>query len=404
MLAPHRFPLVDAATFHRDTLPARLAAGNGCLAATAARAVGARRPLAVTIEGGPSFSYVPTDTSVEVREGVAPDAAEVTMSADHWSDWCQELHTAFGLLYGGFARGALDHLVAWEPVVRAMYAGKPVYDPSQIDLTGLELGRAFSLADDPAAIHDHFARAGFVHVRGVFDAAEIGSIGAEVERLRADARQGDDRSWWTLGPDGAPAVCRLTFVDERAPSLGALFRDDRLRTLVDAARGTVEMVPIPDRNDGPSVVIKNPGAHEGLTDLPWHVDCGLGGHPILCPAINLGIQLDAARADNGQLHFLAGSHRTTAFHLTPDVLADRAYPTVAITTEPGDVTLHLGDTLHWAPAPRAAGGPGRRALYLSWGNPLQFDVLEPRTGYNDLVLRSGQGNRVRTVDEQLTAR
>jgi ectoine hydroxylase-related dioxygenase (phytanoyl-CoA dioxygenase family) len=182
----------------------------------------------------------------------------------------------------------------------------------------------------------------------------------------------------------------------------ALFADDRLRALVDAARGTTEMAPITDRNDSPSVVIKNPGAHEGLTDLPWHVDCGLGGHPILCPAINLGIQLDAARADNGQLHFLAGSHRTTAFHLTPDVLADDAYPTVAITTRPGDVTLHLGDTLHWAPAPRAAIGPGRRALYLSWGNPVQFDVLEPRTGYNDLVLRSGQGNRVRTVDEQLT--
>ena len=43
-------------------------------------------------------------------------------------------------------------------------------------------------------------------------------------------------------------------------------------------------------------MITNPGATEGLSDLPWHVDCGLGGHPVLCPTVNLGIQLDAANA------------------------------------------------------------------------------------------------------------
>jgi hypothetical protein len=34
----------------------------------------------------------------------------------------------------------------------------------------------------------------------------------------------------------------------------------------------------------------------GLSDLPWHRDCGLGGHPVTCPTLNVGIQLDAATA------------------------------------------------------------------------------------------------------------
>ena len=403
MLAPHRFPLVDVVSFHEHDLPLRLTAGHGATAAAAARAVGVRRPLAVTIDDAAAYTYVPTPTTVEVLPGVLDGAAEVAMSAEHWSDWSHELHTAFGLLYGGFATGALDHLIAWEPVVRAMYAGRPVYDPDEIDLAGLDIARVFTLDDDPAEIHDHFTRVGFVHVRGVFTATEIAEQSAEVERLRAQAHQGDDRSWWTLDANGAPQVCRLTFVHERAPSLGALHADPRLVRLIDAARGATALAAIPDRNDGPSVVLKNPGAKDGLTDLPWHVDCGLGGHPILCPAINLGIQLDAATAATGQLHFLAGSHRTTSFHLTPAVLADDRYPTVAVTTAPGDVTLHVGGTLHWAPAPTATTGPGRRALYLSWANPDQFDVLAPNTGYNDLVLHSDQGNRVRSVDEQLAA-
>ena len=161
------------------------------------------------------------------------------------------------------------------------------------------------------------------------------------------------------------------------------------------------LVPIDEHNDGISIVIKHPGAGEGLTDLPWHIDCGLGGHPIMCPSVLLGVQLDEATATTGQLHFLAGSHGTTATHLGPEVLGRPEYPTVAVTTAPGDVTVHLGDTLHLAPPPSGTSGPGRRAVYAVWGNPLQVELLPPRTGYNDLVLRSGQGNRVRTVDEQL---
>ena len=37
----------------------------------------------------------------------------------------------------------------------------------------------------------------------------------------------------------------------------------------------------------------------------------MGGHPIMCPAINIGIQLDAATLESGCLRFVPGSHRSS---------------------------------------------------------------------------------------------
>jgi ectoine hydroxylase-related dioxygenase (phytanoyl-CoA dioxygenase family) len=104
-------------------------------------------------------------------------------------------------------------------------------------------------------------------------------------------------------------------------------------------------------------VIKNPDVVEGLSDLPWHRDCGLGGHPITCPTINIGLQLDAATAETGRLHVVPGTWRFSCHRRD----LDRA-PAVAIDTEPGDCTVHFGDVMHAAPPPTGA-GPGRRAIY-----------------------------------------
>ncbi len=60
------------------------------------------------------------------------------------------------------------------------------------------------------------------------------------------------------------------------------------------------------------------------------------------------------------------------------------------------MTIHYTDTLHASPAP-TGDGPGRRALYLSWNNPLLSEFIPPGQGFNDVVLRSGEGNRVRSV-------
>ena len=110
-----------------------------------------------------------------------------------------------------------------------------------------------------------------------------------------------------------------------------------------------------DRLDGPMVFIKNSNVVKGNGDLGWHVDDGIGGHPVMCPLIQAGIQLDHANAANGQLLVLAGSHRYTKHWIAWGQEGD--LPAVALETEPGDLTLHYGDTMHTTPPPTAPTTP-----------------------------------------------
>ena len=72
---------------------------------------------------------------------------------------------------------------------------------------------------------------------------------------------------------------------------------------------------------------------------------------------------------------------------------------VAIDTEPGDVTVHLGHLLHAAPSP-TGDGPGRRALYASYVRPATIEYLGPMHGYNDVLFE--RDGRVHSVDEVRT--
>jgi ectoine hydroxylase-related dioxygenase (phytanoyl-CoA dioxygenase family) len=163
-----------------------------------------------------------------------------------------------------------------------------------------------------------------------------------------------------------------------------------------AALGGDDLRDAYDRLDGNSVVIKVPGSEGGLADLPWHRDCGMGGHPVKCPMLNVGIQLDAATEDAGQLEMIPGSHRGTS--RLPSAAEAERHQVVALNTEPGDVTVHFGHTLHAAPPPKDPRTAGRRALYLSFVPPLTFEMVGPRQGYND-VLFTRSGGRVQHADD-----
>lgn len=382
---------IDVDGFHREDLPARLAAGNNELVAPVVHGL---RPMTFDVDGA-VWTYVPTSAGLDIVPGEVDGAARVSMPVNRFAAFVAEFHTAMGLLYGGFASGDVGELTQWEPVVRAAYHGRPPYDPGAVDLRGLDLLRVFELDDPLEDMAQHMRVLGYLHVRAVFADDEISRLRDEVERLMGLARMGDDRSWWAGSASGDDVLCRVTYAHDRSELISGVHGDPRLMRIVDSFGRDV--VSQPDRHDGHSIVIKNPDITSGLSDLPWHVDCGLGGHPILCPGFNVGIQIDAATAETGQLHVLPGSHTTTAWHLSPKVLATDAYPTVALTTEPGDVTFHATDLLHAAPPPSGAGG--RRALYVSYSNPAALDVIAPGEGYNDVVLSSGEGNRVRNLAE-----
>ena len=124
--------------------------------------------------------------------------------------------------------------------------------------------------------------------------ALVSDVAVAVDRARPD----DRKSWWTT-VDGREVCNRVNYLNETSARIAALGADPRFLAI--AALGGPELRDAHDRFDGNGVVIKVPGSSGGLADLPWHRDCGMGGHPVKCPMLNVGIQLDAATAASGQL-------------------------------------------------------------------------------------------------------
>jgi len=397
-VAHDRFGPIDFDQFHREDLPDRMAERSCVLTATDRRSL---RPIAFRLPDGRSYTYTPDDDGITIAPGDDDAHTVVVLTHDDWASFAWELRSCFALFYADrlkLPRGSFGHLARWEPVLRVAFDGQAIYDlddpPPVVDDSGrpVDLHRTFSLDDPDSEIADFLRRTGFVHLRGVVDTDELDALRADVCAAVERARPDDRKSWWTT-VDGVDTCNRVNYINDQSPLIAGLGADERFRRI--GALGGPDLRDAPDRLDGNGVVIKVPGATSGLADLPWHRDCGMGGHPVKCPMLNIGIQLDPATAGAGQLLVLAGSHQGTSRLPGPD--QTDGLPVVALTTEPGDVTVHFGHTLHAAPPPTDRTAAGRRALYLSYVPPLTFEMVGPGQGYNDVLFTRDAGH-VQHVD------
>ncbi|MGP0032437.1 MAG: phytanoyl-CoA dioxygenase family protein [Acidimicrobiales bacterium] len=394
-----RFGPIDFDLFHREQLPALLRTRGPVFSDDDAAVV---RPLAFQLTDGRGYTYLPSPPTFSVEAGTGSAQTVVELSADQWCSFVWELQSCFALLYAdrlAVTRGSFGQLARWEPSLRVAFSGQALYDlddPTPVrDAMGRELDctRRFTLDDSDDEITDFLRRAGFVHLEGVMGVDEVEALRADVAAAVAAARPDDRRSWWTI-VDGVEVCHRVNYLNDGSARIGDLGSDARFLRI--ASLGGPDLRDARDRLDGNGVVIKVPGATGGLADLPWHRDCGMGGHPVKCPMINVGIQLDRATAASGQLLVIPGSHQGTS--RLPSAHEAAGLPVAALTTEPGDVTVHFGHTLHSAPPPNDLRAPGRRALYLSFVPPLTFEMVGPGQGYND-VLFTRDGGRVKHVDQ-----
>jgi ectoine hydroxylase-related dioxygenase (phytanoyl-CoA dioxygenase family) len=394
-----RFGPIDFDEFHRDELPVLLRERGRVFTDADMNVV---RPLAFKLSDGRAYTYLPHGHTFSVEAGVEGAATVVELAPDEWCAFVWELRSCFAMLYADritVTRGSFGQLVRWEPPLRVAFDGQAMYDidapPTVRDDRGrpLDLTRTFDLADPEEEIADFLRRAGFVHLRQVLDADEVQSLRADVADAVDAARPDDRRSWWTT-VEGRDVCNRVNYLNDRSEHIAGLGSDPRFTRI--AALGGAELRDARDRLDGNSVVIKVPGASDGLVDLPWHRDCGMGGHPVKCPMLNVGIQLDPASASSGQLLMVAGSHQGTS--RLPGPQEAPHLPAVPLSTEPGDVTVHFGHTLHAAPPPTDHGASGRRALYLTFVPPITFEMVGPGEGYNDVLFARDEG-RVRHVDQ-----
>ena len=386
---------VDFEEFHSQELPMRLESGNGALAATTMKP---GRTFAWKLTNGQAYTYKITPNTLEIEPGYENANVTVEISPEDWSIYAQELKSCFGMLYTDSIKmisGDFNHFSAWEPTLLAAYFGRPIYNgaPPLLDLDRqpLDLHQTFTLQDSLQQASHFLKTAGFLHFKNVFSPQELEVFKADIEKALQKANSEDGRSWWAEKEDGSSVCCRLTYMNEKSAAISALQDDPRLLKIGALAGGG--LIPCPERLDGYSVVIKHGNIKTGLSDLPWHRDCGMGGHPLLCPGLNVGIQLDPANKENGQLHFLAGSHH----HSNQGLDVEPDWPAIPVNTEPGDVTAHFGHTLHVAPPPQVQ-NMGRKALYVGFSQPILNDYVPLGQGYND-VLFSHKAGQIRSPEE-----
>lgn len=338
---------------------------------TTARKLGLA-PLTLDVEGE-TFTLWPQDHGLELRTSGA-DELVVAMDQRGLSDLVEDAASTFGLEMTGRAevrRGTVDAFVDWEPVLRFLLDGRPVYEPGTVDLRDrrgdpLDLDQSFSLDDDPLEIGHFLAAAGYLHLENVFSEAEMSAVSEELDSAIASARRDDGASWWAQTADGESYPSRILGFNQKSQALRSLLCSERMATI---GTFTEDRFVQRDPNLGDSAegLLKKVGVVEGISDVSWHKDCAMGGHSRRCCGLTVGLSVTGAGPENGELGVVAGSHRA---NVMPLGISNVDLPRVPLPTRTGDVTVHCSCTLHMSRPPISA---ERRVVYTG------FD-LAPRTG------------------------
>jgi hypothetical protein len=379
--------VIDPQDFFDRELP-QLIATRAELAEPGTREL-APRSLSVEIADA-CWTLALGDDGISVARGRAADAARVRLSAGDLADIVNDLATPMTFFTAGrldMANGRLEDFLDWWVVLRSLIDGRAVHTRgaiSFVDGTGapLDLERVFAPDDDPEAVADFLTEAGYLHIAGVFDTAEMDAVSAEMDAAAARYSRGDDRSWWAHTREGHDRLVRMQYFHEESPTLAALLTDERLQRWT-RITGDGHELGKPGANPNiAEALIKPVDVVDGISDVPWHNDCSLGSHSYRCCSMTVGISVTGADADSGQLKVVAGSHR--ALIQPAFVRTGLDLPIVAVPTSTGDITIHLSCTLHMSQPPVTR---ERRVVYTD------FSLIAP--GDDD----PGEA-RIRAVREQ----
>lgn len=327
-----------------------------------------------------------------LRSGTDTAGVVAVMEADALSDLVQDLVSTMGLAMTErvkITEGSINDWNRWEPVLRALFDGRKVHEAGDVDFVDLEggdldLGRTFTCDDDREEMAHFLEQTGFLHLRRVFDEAEMVALGTDVDEWISRAQPGDGESWWAADEHGRQQAVRVLFFHEKSAVLRSLMGDGRLHTVAGLTgdghvhSGTAEGL------------VKPLGIVRGLSDLPWHKDCGQGRHSYACNGLTCGISVTGADHDSGALGVVPGSHRANTMATGRDPLLDLR-PRM-LETSAGDVTVHCSDTLHRAHPP--VDRP-RKVVYTGFGLP---PLAGERSGARDL--RDARAARAALSDVQ----
>jgi hypothetical protein len=347
-------------------------------------------PLGFDVDGR-GITLTTRASKLGLVSGTDQAGVVVALAAGALSDLLQDRQSTMGLAMTSQVKitaGDMGDWIGWEPVLRALLDGRKVHeagDVTFVDLDGgtLDLGRVFNAGDDPLPMAHFLEQTGFLHLRGIFDQTEMAALGADVDEWLAHATPDDGESWWATDGDGVDHAVRVLFFYDKSAVLRSLLDNEHYRMIGDlTGDGHVH-------TGGGEGLTKPLGIVRGLSDLPWHKDCGQGGHSYTCSGLTTGISVTEADRTSGALGVIPGSHRANTMVTARDRRLD--LQPIMIETRIGDVTVHCSDTLHRAHPP--VDRP-RKVVYSSFALPL-------RSGDAISIDPRGREKRAQLSDVQL---
>ena len=391
-------PSVDLGTFVDEQLEGLLDS-RGAEAGRAAVRLGLL-PLSFDVEGE-QFTFAGDDGALDLSRR-QDGALVVALDRIAFSELVNDSVSTFGLAMSGRADirlGSVDAFVEWEPVLRFLLDGRAVYEPGTIGFydrhgSPLELSRSFTLDSDPDEMGHFLAQAGFLHVEGVFNEAEMAAVSRDLDDAIAVADRDDGASWWAQTGAGEWYPARILGFNQKSPALRALLHSERFATI-----GTLTddqyLQRDPDVGDSAEGLLKKVQVVEGISDVSWHKDCAMGGHSRHCCGLTVGISVTGAGRENGELGVVPGSHRA---NIAPLGVEGLDLPRVPLPTRTGDVTVHCSCTLHMSRPPVSA---ERRVVYTGFGlAPRPGDQVVGRTPEEIRGERARLGDQVRSQQQR----
>ena len=121
--------------------------------------------------------------------------------------------------------------------------------------------------------------------------------------------EGDGRSWWARTADGDDAARAHAGLRPRLRRRARSLDDDALPRPRRRSPGAGHEFGTQAASNRIEALFKPIGVTEGISDIPWHKDCGIGRHSYDCCGLTVGISVTGADAVSGQLWVIAGSHR-----------------------------------------------------------------------------------------------
>jgi len=316
------------------------------------------------------------DTIDAVRGGTGTEHC-VSLDRDAFADLFCERRTALGLVIGGRVVGdaaSNEAFCAWDPVLRSVLDGRPVYRPGDVSLRAsdgapLELDQRFRLGQRSEEAARFLSEAGFLLLQDVFTSAEMDEVDSELAQAVEDARPDDGTSWWATTGSGESYPCRILDFAQRSSTLRELIADDRYLAIGDLlADGHRPGDPFGEHFADVTAegLLKRVDSVEGLACLPWHKDCDRGGHSMFCSGLTIGVCLTPVDEAHGGLDVMAGSHRANIARAQIDHSLD--LPAVTLRADRGDVTVHMSCTLHRSTHPTTR---ERRVAYSGFALPFR---------------------------------